>query len=85
MKNKKQQIIYINNRQCNTINDYYLKDGQYHPIATKNQIATHVLLEKEDGIEEILNQIGVTTRNSDGTIKTMNEVLEEIAEVWRYL
>ena len=85
MKNKKQQIIYIDNRQCNTINDYYLKDGQYHLIATKNQIAIHVLLEKEDGIEEILNQIGVTTRNSDGTIKTMNEVLEEIAEVWRYL
>lgn len=85
MKNKKQQIIYIDNHQCNTINDYYLKDGQYHSIATKNQIATHVLLEKEDGIEEALNQIGITTHNSDGTIKTINEVLEEIAEVWRYL
>ena len=85
MKNKKQQIIYIDNRQCNTINDYYLKDGQYHLIATKNQIAIYILLEKEDDIEEILNQISVTTRNSDGTIKTMNEVLEEIAEVWRYL
>ena len=58
MKNKKQQIIYIDNHQCNTINNYYLKDRQYHPITTKNQIAIHVLLEKEDGIEEILNQLG---------------------------
>lgn len=87
MKNKKQQIVYINSRWCDTINDCYLKNGwqivSIHPIATKDQIAAYVLLEKEDGIEETLNQIGVTTRNSDGTMKTMNEVLEEIAEIWR--
>ena len=51
----------------------------------KQQIAAYILLEKEDTVEQVLNQIGITTRNSDGTIKTMNEVLEEIAEVWRYL
>ena len=54
-------------------------------VGNRELVLTVVELEKEDGIEEILNQIGVTTRNSNGTIKTMNEVLEEIAEVWRYL
>lgn len=87
MKNKKQQIIYVDSRWCDAVNDYYLKEGwqvaSIHPIASKDQIAAYILLEKEDGIEEALNQIGVTTRNSDGTIKTMNEVLEEIAEMWR--
>ena len=89
MKNKKQKIIYIDSRWCDTINDYYLKEGwqvvSIHPIASKDQIAAYILLEKADGIEEVLNQIGVTTRNSDGTMKTMNEILEEIAEVWKSL
>ena len=49
----------------------------------KQQIAAYILLEKEDTVEQVLNQIGITTRNSDRTMKTMNEVLEEIAEVWR--
>lgn len=87
MKNKKQEIKYIDGRWCDTVNDYYLKDGwqvvSIHPIASKDQIAAYVLLEKEDGVEEVLNQIGVTTRNSDGTMKATNEVLEEVAEVWR--
>ena len=87
MKNKKQQIVYIDGRWCDTVNEYYLKDGwqvvSIHPIASKEQIAAYILLEKEDGVEEVLNQIGVTTRNSDGTMKSTNEVLEEVAEVWR--
>lgn len=87
MKNKKQKIEYIDSYQCNRINNYYLKDGwqvvSIHPISSKDQIGAYILLEKEDSVEEALNQIGVTTRNSDGTMKTTNEVLEEIAEVWR--
>ena len=87
MKNKKQQIIYIDGRWCDRVNEFELKEGwqivSIHPIATKDQIAAYILLEKEDSIEEALNKIGVTTRNSDGTMKTIDEVLEEIAEVWR--
>ena len=88
MKNKKQQIVYINDRWCDGINEFKLEEGwqvvSIHPIATKDQIAAYVLLEKEENeVEEILNQIGIITRNSDGTMKTTNEVLEEIAEVWR--
>ena len=51
----------------------------------KQQIAEYILLEKEDTVEQVLNQICVITRNSDRTMKTINEVLKEIAEVWRYL
>ena len=88
MKNKKQQIVYINDRWCDGINEFKLEEGwqvvSIHPIATKDQIAAYVLLEKEENdVEEILNQIGIITRNSDGTMKTTNEVLEETAEVWR--
>ena len=88
MKNKKQQIVYINDRWCDRINEFKLEEGwqvvSIHPIATKDQIAAYVLLEKEENdVEEILNQIGIITRNSDGTMKTTNEVLEEIAEIWR--
>lgn len=89
MKNKKQQIAYIDSCWCNTVNDYYLKEGwqvvSIHPIASKDQVATYILLEKENNIEEILNQIGIKTRNSDGTMKTTNEVLEKIAEIWNQL
>ena len=49
----------------------------------KQQIAAYILLEKEDTVEQTLNQIGIITRNSDRTIKTINEVLEEIAKLWR--
>lgn len=87
MKNKKQKIVYVDSRWCDTINDNYLKEGwqvvSIHPIASKDQIAAYILLEKENGTEELLNQIGITTHNLDGTMKTTNEVLEEIAEAWR--
>ena len=49
----------------------------------KQQIASYILLEKEDTVEQTLNQIGIITRNSDRTMKTINEVLEEIAKLWR--
>ena len=49
----------------------------------KQQIVAYILLEKEDTVEQALNQIGIITRNSDKTMKTINEVLEEIAKLWR--
>ena len=87
MKNKKQEIKYIDGRWCDTVNNYYLKDGwqvvSIHPIASKDQIAAYVLLEKEDDVEEVLKQINVTTRNSDGTMKSTSDVMEEIAKAWK--
>ena len=49
----------------------------------KQQITAYILFEKEDTIEQALNQIGITIRNLDGTIRTTNEVLEQIAGIWR--
>ena len=58
---------------------------EIHPIVPKGeQFGAYILLEreKEIGIEEALNNIGITTHNPDGTQKTMSEILNEIAEKW---
>lgn len=88
MKNKKQEIKYIDGRWCDTVNDYYLKDGwqvvSIHPVASKDQIGAYVLLEKinENELGETLKDLGISVYEPDGTIKTMNKVLNEAAETW---
>ena len=88
MKNKKQEIKYIDGRWCDTVNDYYLKDGwqvvSIHPVDSKDQIGAYVLLEKinENELEETLKDLGISVYEPDGTIKTMNKVLNEVAETW---
>ena len=68
--------------------DYGWEIKEIHPVTPRGeQFGAYVLLEreKEVGIEETLNSIGITTHKPDGTQKTMNEILNDIAEKWSEL
>lgn len=93
MKNKKQKIKYIDgNYGCDTLNRLYLDCGwrivSIHTAGSKNDIGAYVLLEKEDDevkaieVEAALSDIGITVYNSDGTLRTTNEIIEDITEKW---
>ena len=80
MKNKKQKIKYVDgNYGCDTLNRLYLDCGwrvvSIHTAGSRNEVGAYVLLEKEDEIENTLNDIGITTYNPDGTHRTINEVI----------
>jgi hypothetical protein len=90
MKNKKQKIKYIDgNYDCDTLNRLYLDCGwrvaSIHTAGSRNDIGAYVLLEKEDEIENALNDIGITAYNPDGTHRATNEVMRDIAEKWSEL
>ena len=87
MKNKKQKIRYIDgNYGCDTLNRLYLDCGwrvvSIHTAGSRNDVGAYVLLEKEDDdevevteVETVLNNIGVTAYNPDGTLRTTNEII----------
>lgn len=89
MKNKKQKIKYIDgNYGCDTLNRLYLDCGwrivSIHTAGSRNDIGAYVLLEKEEDnedkvevteVETVLNNIGVTVYNPDGTLRTTNEII----------
>ena len=93
MKNKKQKIKYVDsNFGCDTLNRLYLDCGwrvvSIHTAGSRNDVGAYVLLEKEDDevkvdeVETVLNDIGVTVYNPDGSLKTTNEIIEDITEKW---
>ena len=86
MKNKKQKIKYIDgNYGCDTLNRLYLDCGwrviSIHTAGSRNDVGAYVLLEKEDDavkvteVETVLNNIGITVYNPDGTLRTTNEII----------
>lgn len=92
VKNK-QKIKYVDgNCGCDTINRLYLDCGwrvvSIHTAGSRNDVGAYVLLEKQDDevkaieVETVLNEIGITIYNPDGTLKTVNEVIESITEKW---
>ena len=92
VKNK-QKIKYVDgNYGCDTLNRLYLECGwrvvSIHTAGSRNDVGAYVLLEKEDDevktieVETVLNNIGVTVYNPDGTLKTTNEIIENITEKW---
>lgn len=93
MKNKKQKIKYIDgNYGCDALNRLYLDCGwrvvSIHTAGSRNDVGAYVLLEKEDDevkvieVETALSDMGITVYNPDGTLKTTNEIIENIAEKW---
>ena len=76
----KQIIKYIDGRYCDGVNNFYLDDGwrviSITPVSDRDHYGAYVVLEKEkEEIEETLNNIGITTYNPDGTLRTTYEVL----------
>jgi hypothetical protein len=74
------------NCDFDTINRLYLECGwriaSIHTDGSRNNIGAYVLLEKEEEeevkaieIEAVLNNIGITMYNSDGTLRARNEVM----------
>lgn len=87
MKNKKQKIKYVDgNYGCDTLNRLYLDCGwrvvSIYTASSRNDVGAYILLEKEEDdevevteVETVLNNIGVTVYNSDGTLRTTNEII----------
>ena len=89
MKNKKQKIKYIDgNCGCDTLNRLYLDCGwkivSINTVSSKTDRGAYVLLEKEEDenneievteVETVLNNIGITVYNPDGTLRGTNEII----------
>lgn len=91
MKNKEQRLEFIRGEylwELRRLLNYGWEIKEIHPIVPKGeQFGAYILLEreKETRIEEALNNIGIATYNPDGTQKTMNEILNDIAKKWSEL
>lgn len=89
MKNKRQKIRYIDGSYgCDALNRLYLDCGwrvvSIHTAGSRNDVGAYVLLEKEEDedneievteVETVLNNIGITVYNPDGTLRTTNEII----------
>ena len=91
MRNKEQKLEFVRGEHLwdlHRLLDYGWEIKEIHPVVPRGeQFGAYVLLEreKEIGIEDTLNDIGIVTHKPDGTQKTISEILNDIAEKWSEL
>lgn len=91
MRNKEQKLEFVRGEylwDLHRLLDYGWEIKEIHPVVPRGeQFGAYILLEreKEIGVEEALDTIGIATHKPDGTQKTISEILNDIAEKWSEL
>ena len=91
MKNKEQKVVYIFDSAVSILNDE-LREGWELINLFPTEKGAYALLAKEkrdlnnlEGMGNILcalADLGVSTLNNDGTIKSIEQIMEELGEAW---